>query len=160
MVSEELKNYCQDKLFGLAIGYEATLHFGVEYEQCFYEVMQSLFIPRSDQDDILAAIKYNTSLGRIPYHKLSPVNQYLVAVGPYIGYCLTNNPLPNITEDEIGHLLENEEFRKFLTKLGEDTAQKVKGALWKPGAGCLGKAAMFLLLSIVFVLCIIFILQN
>ncbi|MFC2169953.1 hypothetical protein ACFLRM_05255 [Acidobacteriota bacterium] len=158
--SEELKQYCYDKIHELAKAYNDALLSRLEYETAFSAVMSVLHVPEYEQKNILEDTQHIAELDGIPYHRLSPLNQYVTAVGPYLAYCLRHHPPINLERDEIERLIHDGEFNQYVEQLGIQISQKVKGALWKPGYGCLGKTAMFFLLILVSVVSIIFIFYN
>lgn len=153
---KELKDYCYEKIYLLAKEYEATLSSREEYESGFLKVMGHLNVPIVEWPKMLETITVHCEgqLG-IHYHKLSPLNQFLVATSPYIWYCLEKNPPKNFKPKELERFSKSEEFNQYLNQISREISQKVKGALWKPEAGCLGRAAMFIVLSVIIFLGII-----
>ena len=148
-LSEELKCYCYDHIHKLAKVYEAALTSRMEYETGFSYVMNSLNIPRSEQEKMLSTIQYSSEMQGIPYHRLSPANQFIMSVSPYIWYCLETHPPRTMTPEEVDRITNDIEFTRYIDQLAKKISQQVKGALWKPGAGCLGKATLILFAGIV-----------
>ena len=148
-LSEELKRYCYDHIHKLAIIYEATLTSRMEYETGFSYVMNRLNVPHSEQEKMLSTIQYSSEMQGVPYHRLSPVNQFIMAVSPYIWYCLENHPPGTMTSEEVERIANDIEFTRYTDQLAKKISQQVKGALWKPGAGCLGKATLILFAGII-----------
>ena len=68
----------------------------------------------------------------------------MMATTPYIWYCLESDPPANYSQEELNKISESIEFTRYIGDLAKMVSQQVKGALWKPGLGCLGKSAMFL----------------
>jgi len=147
ILPEELKDYCYKQAYELAKIYEVTLSSRMEYERGFFYVMNALNVPHNEQEKMLSTIKYNAEFQGIPYHKLSPVNQYIMTVLPYILYCVEIHPPENITPNEINRLLHRAEFSHYIDKLAKDISQQVKGALWNPASGCFGGVVLILFIS-------------
>jgi len=146
-LSVELQRYCRDHIYELATVFNSTLSSGTEYEPGFNEVMNILDVPETKRENIFLKTKYFSDASGIPYHKLSPVNQFLATVVPYIFYCLENSPPTGIKLQEIKQLMDNEEFIQYLSQLGGKISQEVKGALWRPGTGFVGKVAVVLIIG-------------
>jgi hypothetical protein len=86
------------------------------------------------EDRILAEIKLLAEAGGIPYNKMSPLNQFIVTIQPYIYYCLEKY-LPNDPglREEAKRLMNTNGFQHYLTKnLGYPISQTIKGAFWVP----------------------------
>ena len=149
LLSKELERYCYDHIHKLAIVYEAALTSRMENEVGFFHVMDALNVPRSEQEKMLSTIQYSSEMQSIPYHKLSPVNQFIMAVSPYIWYCLETHPPGTMTPEEVDRITNDIEFTRYINQLAKKISQQVKGALWKPGAGCLGKATLILFAGII-----------
>ena len=93
-----------------------------------------LGIPKKDRPPILAEIQLLAELGGIPYNKMSPINQFIVTIQPYVYYCLEKY-LPNDTSlrEEANRLMNTSEFPRYLTEnLGYQISQEIKGAFWIP----------------------------
>ena len=146
-LSIELRHYCRDRIYELATVFNSTLSSGMEHEVGFNEVMNILDVPETERENILLKTKYFSEVSGIPYHRLSPVNQFLVTVVPYVFYCLENNPPDSIKLQEIKHLMDNEEFVQYLSQLGRKISQEVKGALWRPGTRFIGEVAIVLIIG-------------
>jgi hypothetical protein len=147
-LSEDLKRYCYERIYKLAKVYEAALTSRLKYETGFSYVMDSLNVPRSEQEKMLSTIQYSSEMQGIPYHKLSPVNQFVISVSPYIWYCLESQPPGTMTPEEVERITNDIEFTRYIDQLAKKISQQVKGALWKPGAGCLGKAGLILFVGL------------
>lgn len=87
-ISEELKNFCYDSIYELANAYNFTLSAGLEYEKGFNQVADMLGISQKAKEDMFSKILYFSKLAGIPYHKLSPINQFIVSIPPYVLYCI------------------------------------------------------------------------
>ena len=135
-ISKELKKFCYDCIYELAVSFNKTLSRGIEYEACFDIVMDMLSVPSEARLEIFSDTLYGASvnIAGIPYHKLSPINQFIVTLPPYVFYCLKNR-LPD-NEDlfsEATALMEKPGFPRYLQEaIGVPVSQEVKGALWKP----------------------------
>ena len=132
-ISEDLHKICWDWVYDLAISFNKTLSRGIEYEACFEIVMDMLSVPPEERPSILLATLAPNIEG-IPYHKLSPLNQFITTIPGYVAYCLQNR-LPD-NEDlstEVSALIENPAFPRYLQEeIGFQVSQEVKGALRRP----------------------------
>ncbi len=140
-ISEELKNFCYDSIYDLANAYNSTLSAELEYEEGFNRVIDILGIPQKDKEGIFSQILYCSRVAGIPYHKLSPINQFIVSIPPYVLYCIENK-LKNDSDlkQEATTLTDNGCFYRYLQeKIGISIAQEIKGALRKPKLFGLGK---------------------
>lgn len=52
-----------------------------------------------------------------------------------------------MSAEEAERISNDPEFSRFIDQLARKISQQVKGALWKPGAGCIGKTALFMAIS-------------
>ena len=135
-ISEKLQRFCYDCIYKLANVFNSTLSADMEYEIGFDEVMNVLGVPESKREDILNKVFYFSETAGIPYHELSPLNQFIVTIPPYVFYCLENK-LTNDKElkEESSALINDWAFARYLQKkLGVKISQEIKGALWRPGA--------------------------
>lgn len=132
-ISEDLHKICWDWVYELAVTFNQTLSRGIEYEACFEIVMDMLSVPPEERVPIFAATLARNIEG-IPYHKLSPLNQFITTIPGYVAYCLQNR-LPD-NEDlskEAATLIENPAFPRYLQEeIGFPVSQEVKGALRRP----------------------------
>ena len=140
-ISEELRSFCYDRIYELASAFNSTLSAGLEYEDGFNIVMDSLVVPEKEKKNILFEAFYFSKVAGIPYHKLSPVNQFMVAVPPYVCYCLENKlPGNRRLKEEATTLKDDPTFYRYLQEqLGMKISQEIKGALWRPKLPGLGK---------------------
>jgi len=135
-ISKELKKFCYDCIYELAVSFNKTLSRGIEYEACFDIVMDMLSVPSEARLEIFSDTLYGASvnIAGIPYHKLSPINQFIVTLPPYVFYCLKNK-LPDNTSlvNEAARLMSTPTFPRYLQEqIGVSISQEIKGALWKP----------------------------
>jgi hypothetical protein len=134
-ISEGLKKFCYDSIHELAEAYDLTLSHGREYERGFNMVMDMLSVPQKAKEDMFLQAQSFSKVGGIPYHKLSPVNQFMVSISPYVLYCIENKLKAgsSLKQEATTLQFEDEEgFYHYLDKTGMSIAQKIKGALWKP----------------------------
>ncbi len=93
-----------------------------------------LGIPKKDRPPILAEIRLLAGLGGIPYNKMSPLNQFIVTIQPYVYYCLEKY-LPNdpSLREEAKRLMNTRGCPRYLQEnLGYPISQIIKGAFWIP----------------------------
>ena len=132
-ISKDLHKICWDCVYELAVSFNKTLSRGIEYEDCFEIVMDMLSVPPEERPAIFLAAS-TPNIEGIPYHKLSPLNQFITTIPGYVFYCLQNR-LPD-NEDlfsEATTLIENPAFPRYLQEeIGFPVSQEVKGALWRP----------------------------
>ena len=132
-ISEDLYQFCRSCIYELAVSFNKTLSRGIEYEDCFEIVMDMLSVPPQERVPIMLATQVPNIEG-IPYHKLSPLNQFITTIPGYVFYCLQNR-LPD-NEDlfsEAATLMENLAFPRYLeVEIGFPISQEVKGTLWRP----------------------------
>jgi len=144
-ISEELNKFCYDCVYELANVYNLTLSAGSEYEEGFNRVTDMLSVPKKAKEDIFLEVLYFSKVAGIPYHKLSPVNQFIVTIPPYVLYCIKNKlPDDSRLKEEAAILEDNASFYRYLQeKIGMKITQEIKGALWKPKLFGLGKLLDF-----------------
>ena len=132
-ISKDLYRICWDWVYELAVSFDKTLSKGIEYEACFEIVMDMLSVPPQERVPILATALAPNIEG-IPYHKLSPLNQFITTVPGYVAYCLQNRlPDDEDLSNEAATLIENPAFPRYLEEeIGLPVSQQVKGALWRP----------------------------
>jgi hypothetical protein len=151
-ISRELKSFCEDYIVSLG----SSLDFAIreehqEYEAGFNRAIDfltpgptgsslhsknifSFKVSIEDRQKMLAEIKQYAQVAGIPYNKLSPLNQFIVTIPPFIFYCLKNYLIdsPKLQE-EASRLMSTPEFPRYLQEsLGYPISQIIKGAFWKP----------------------------
>lgn len=133
-ISVKLQSFCYDCVYELGNAFNYSLSAGFEYEDGFNIVMNILDVPEGDRGNILSgAFRFSNAAG-ILYHKLSPLNQFIVTIPPYVLYCIKNR-LPDDTKlkEEAIQLMNDVPFVRYLQEeLGVKISQEIKGALWKP----------------------------
>lgn len=133
-ISEKLQSICYDYLYELGNAFNYSLSAGFEYEDGFNRVMDILNVPEGERGNILSGVFRFSDEAGIPYHKLSPLNQFIVTIPPYVLYCLKNR-LPDDTKlkEEAIQLMNDLHFVRYLQEeLGVKISQEIKGALWGP----------------------------
>ena len=132
-ISKDLHKICWAWVYELAVAFNETLSRGIEYEPCFEIVMNMLSVPPREIVPIFS-VTLTPNIEGIPYHKLSPLNQFITTIPGYVAYCLQNK-LPD-NEDlsrEAAILIENPAFPRYLQEeIGFPVSQEVKGALSRP----------------------------
>lgn len=133
-ISEKLQSFCYDCLYELGNAFNYSLSAGFEYEDGFNRVMDILDVPEGERGNILSGVFRFSDEAGIPYYKLSPLNQFIVTIPPYILYCLKNRlPDDMKLKEEAIQLMNDVHFVRYLQEeLGVKISQKIKGALWKP----------------------------
>lgn len=156
-ISPQLKSFCSDYITALGEALDTAIRVDhKEYEAGFNDAMDILSsgrwdipdrnpfqfkVPRKDRPEMLSEIEQLAEITGIPYNKLSPLNQFIVTIPPYIFYCLEKYiPEPELKE-EASRLIATRGFPRYLQKdLGGPISQKIGGAFWKPNAlGCLAR---------------------
>jgi len=123
-ISEGLKRFCYDCVYELAIAYNSTLSDGLEYEEGFNTVADMLGVPQQAKEDI----------------ELSPINQFIVSIPPYVLYCIENKLKGDSSlKQEASTLVDDGSLYRYLQTIGMSISQEIKGALWKPRLFGLGK---------------------
>lgn len=135
-LSEKLQDFCYRCVYELASAFNEVLLSGKEYEVGFNEVMYILGVPESKREEIFSKTLFVSQSSGLLYHRLSPLNQFIVTITPYVFYCLINK-LPEDEElsQEVQTILNDEDstFPRYLQeKLGIKISQEIKGALWRP----------------------------
>jgi len=144
-ISKQLESFCSDCITALGIALDIAIKDRHEYEAGFNKAMDMLSevripcevpkgVPKKDRPRILAEIKRYAEIAGIPYNKLSPLNQLIVTIPPYVFYCLEKY-LPNDLglREEARHLMNTRGFPRYLQEnLGYPISQKIKGAFWIP----------------------------
>ncbi len=132
-ISGKLQRFCYDCIYELGNAFNCSLSAGLEYEDGFNIVMDILDVPESDRGNILSGVFRFSNAAGIPHHKLSPLNQFIVTIPPYVLYCIKNR-LPDDTKlkKEAIQLMNDVPFVRYLQEeLGIKISQKIKGALWR-----------------------------
>lgn len=151
-VSSELESFCSDYITALGEALNIAIRVGhEEYEAGFNSAMDLLSkgpvglglhsrnpfqfgVLKVDRPKVLSEIKRYAEVAGIPYNKLSPLNQFMVTIPPYVFYCLEKY-LPDDPglREEARHLMNTRGFPRYLQEnLGYPISQKIKGAFWKP----------------------------
>lgn len=132
-ISEDLRRICRDWVYELAVSFNKVLSRGIEYEPCFELVMDMLSVPQGERLAIFAVASAPNVEG-IPYHRLSPLNQFITTVPGYVVYCLQNRLSDNADlSNEAAALIENPAFPRYLQEeIGLPVSREVKGTLWRP----------------------------
>ena len=149
-MKKQLESFCSDYITALG----ETLDIAIrvhrkEYEAGFDDTMDMLSnarlwssktaflfgaVSKKDRPRMLTEVKQYAEVAGIPYNKLSPLNQFLVTIPPYLFYCLEKY-LPNDPElrKEATRLMNARGFPRYLQEeLGYPISQKIKGAFWRP----------------------------
>ncbi len=105
-ISPELKAFCIDYIIALGHALDIAIRVGhEEYEAGFNSAMDLLSrgpvglglhsrnpfrfgVLKADRPKVLSEIKWYAEVAGIPYNKLSPLNQFMVTIPPYVFYCL------------------------------------------------------------------------
>lgn len=145
-ISEGLRKFCYDRVHKLANAYNLVLSDGLEYEKGFIAVMDMLGIPEEAREDIFVEVLYCAKVAGIPYHQLSPINQFIVAIPPYVSYCIAIELTGDSNLRTEGTMLKRDAsfYRYLQEEIGVNIAQEVKGALWKPRLLGLGRLLDFI----------------
>lgn len=149
-VSPQLEAFCSDYISALGEALDIAIRVHrKEYEAGFNDTMNMLstgwsisgktaflfgVVSRRDRPQMLSEVKQYAEVAGIPYNKLSPLNQFMVTIPPYIFYCLEKYlpDDPNLRE-EARHLMNTRGFPRYLQEdLGYPISQKIKGAFWRP----------------------------
>jgi len=172
-VSWLLESFCKDYITALGIALDLAIRDGHEYEAGFNAAMDMLpgsngvgIIPRGvppeDRPQMLADVKYYAKVAGIPYNKLSPLNQFMVTIPPYVFYCLEKylllwTTMPPVwvkmgppgtpiktgweltpindsgLQEEARRLMNTRGSPRYLQEeLGYPISQEIKGAFWRP----------------------------
>jgi len=146
-ITPQLESFCKDYITVLVIHLDVVIRVRrKEYESAFNEVMDSLsrvspalagrrnpfrfVVGIEDRQQLLTEIKLLAEAGGIPYNRLSPLNQFLVTIPPYLFYCLEKylQDDPDLQE-EARRLMNTEGFRRYLQEeLGYPISQRIGGA--------------------------------
>ena len=151
-ISSQLESFCRDYIIALGEALNIAIRVGhEEYEAGFNSAMDLLSkgpiglglhsrnpfrfgVLKEDRPKVLSEIKRYAEVAGIPYNKLSPLNQFMVTIPPYVFYCLEKY-LPDDPglREEASHLMNTRSFPRYLQEnLGYPISQKIKGAFWKP----------------------------
>jgi len=150
-ISPQLKSFCSDYITALGIALDVAIRVGhEEYEAGFDEAMYTLSkggpgllhgrnpfrfgVLEKDKPQMLTEIKRYANEAGIPYNKLSPLNQFIVTIPPYVFYCLEKylSDDPDLQE-EARRLMNTKGFPRYLQEeLGYPISQRIKGAFRRP----------------------------
>ena len=148
-ISRQLESFCSDHITALGEALDIAIRVRhEEYEAGFNEAMDMLSggplhpgrnpfqfgVLKEDRPQMLAEIKRYAEAAGIPYNKLSPVNQFIVTIPPYVFYCLEKY-LPDDPDlrEEARRLMNTRGFPRYLQEnLGYPISQTIKGAFWIP----------------------------
>ncbi len=160
VISERLKSFCYDSVYELASAFNTVLLAGKEYEIGFNEVMSILCVQTAERKVIWSGALVCAEMACIPYHTLSPLNQFIVTIYPYVRYCLENKlPDDKTLREEADTLLNDGAFPRYVQEqLGVKISQEVKGALWRPSPVGMSSTVVKLLifLFIIFLVSLLF----
>jgi hypothetical protein len=133
-MSREMHSFCCKHALELAEAYNSALHAGLEEMAAFNPIMDNLGVPRSQQEDLLLQTMVFKDLAGLAKHRLSPMNQFLTALVPYLAWCFQNRLAANSPLcDEAARLVEDPCFPRYVGKeIGWRVSQKVGGALRMP----------------------------
>ncbi len=157
-ISSELESFCSDYITALGQLLDIAIRVGhEEYETGFNAAMDMLSdgwatahdrnpfrfgVLKEDRPRMLAEVKRYAEVAGIPYNKLSPLNQFIVTIPPYVFYCLEKY-LPDDPDlrEEASRLMNTRGFPRYLQEnLGYQISQTIKGAFWTPKPlGCLAR---------------------
>ena len=144
-ISWQLQSFCSDCITALGIALDIAIRDRHEYEAGFNEAIDMLSetsvpgevpkgVPKEDRPQMLAEVKRYAEVAGVPYNKLSPVNQFIVTIPPYVFYCLEKY-LPDDSDlrQEARRLINTWGFPRYLQEdLGYPISQTIKGAFWTP----------------------------
>jgi len=151
-ISPQLEGFCRDYIIALGEALNIAIRVGhEEYEAGFNAAMDLLSkgpiglglhsrnpfqfgVLKADRPKVLSEIKWYAEVTGIPYNKLSPLNQFMITIPPYVFYCLEKY-LPDAPDlrEEASRLMNTRGFPRYLQeKLGYPISQTIKGAFWKP----------------------------
>lgn len=118
----------------LAVSFNKILLRRIEYETCFEMVMDMLLVPLEERPAIFEDIVVAAASNGIPYHKLSPLNQFMLTIPGYVFYCLKSELHHNKDLfNEAVILMRHPSFPRYLQEaIGVQISQEIKGALWIP----------------------------
>lgn len=149
-ISPQLKSFCSDYITALGEALDTAIRVHrKEYEAGFDDAMDILStgwsisgktaflfgaVSKKDRPQMLTEIKQLAEVTGIPYNKLSPLNQFIVTIPPYIFYCLEKYfPEEPELKEEARRLIATRGFPRYLQEdLGIPISQKIKGAFWRP----------------------------
>lgn len=118
-ISWQLESFCKDCIIRLGTALDIAIRDRDAYEAGFNEAIDMLSetsvyggVRKEDRPQMLAEVKQYAEVAGIPYNKLSPVNQFIVTIPPYVFYCLEKY-LPDEPDlrEEARRLLETEGAR-------------------------------------------------
>ena len=142
----EIKQFCNDYITALGEALNVAIEYGEEYEAAFNSAMDDLSkgpiglglhsrnpfhfgVLKEDRQRMLAEVKRYAEVAGIPYNKLSPLNQFIVTIPPYVFYCLEKylpDDPPDLRE-EARILMNTKGFPRYLQEeLGYPISQKSK----------------------------------
>ena len=149
-LSKQLESFCSDYITALGRALDIAIRVGhQEYEAGFNSALDILSkgpaglnsrnpfrfgVPQTDRPKVLSEIKRYAEVSGIPYNKLSPLNQFIVAIPPYIFYCLEKY-LPNDPglREEARLLMNTRGFPRYLQEnWGIPISRTIKRAFWIP----------------------------
>lgn len=151
-ISPKLKSFCSDYITALGEALNMAIKIGhEEYEVGFNSAMDLLSrgpvglglhsrnpfqfgVLKADRPKVLSEIKWYAKVAGIPYNKLSPLNQFMATIPPYVFYCLEKylSDAPGLRE-EASRLMNTGDFPRYLQeRLGYPISQTIKGAFWRP----------------------------
>ena len=133
-MSQEMYSFCYEHALELAEAYNSALHAGLEEVAAFNPVMDDLCVPRSQQERLFLQTMAFKDFAGLTNQRLSPVNQFMTALVPYIAWCFRNRlPTNSPLRDEAAKLLEDARFPQYLGKeIGWKASQEIRGALRTP----------------------------
>lgn len=143
-ISWQLESFCERCIINLGTALDIEIRDRNEYETGLNMALDTISemrtpdaiggVPQKDRPQMLAEVKRYAEAAGIPYNKLSPLNQLIVAIPPYVFYCLEKY-LPDEPElrEEARRLMNTRGFPRYLQEnLGCSISQTIGGAFCRP----------------------------
>lgn len=134
-ISKGLEKYFSNCILDLGQELSSSIRdlHPTEYEVALDNALALLDVPEDAREEIICGAVSCATLAGIPYNQLSPLNQFIVAIPPYVLYCLEEEPPDPSLMEEVEILMENPTFPRHLQEnLGLSISQQIKGPFWNP----------------------------
>ena len=138
-VSEDMKLFCMDCIARLGTMLNTAILLGYEDEEGLNMAMDIMIETKLetkivDRKRIVQQAHHYADVAGTPYDRLSPLNQFIVTIPPYVYHCFDNHlPSEGSLKAEAEQLMNTRGFPRYLQEtLGYPASQKIGGAFFKP----------------------------
>ncbi len=146
MPAIDLKKQCYDWLYEYGQTFsDVVMSMKIEYSPAVNEVLYRLGLEEKERENLIwSTLFFAEESSKIPYHQLSPLNQFYMSGIPYVFYRLGQELENPSTRKPVEAFLDDDDPRsmQMLYDCGKQVAKRVGGALDKSILGCCKELVM------------------